>query len=450
MRRIFGLAMLAVLLGPAWAQAHFLFLRIGPAAEGGRAAEVYFSEYASAGDPRYIDKVATAQFAIQTTPGQFQPLPMQKLTARLRGRVSVAGPLMVAGQLDYGVLDRPGEKPFLIRHFSKAVTGKAAEVVAFTPRGTRLEVLGTPTPDGMTLTALLDGKPMPGAKFTTVAPDLTGEELIGDSDGKVVFKPESRGVHCVYIGHVEPSSGEHAGKRYDEIREFATLSFAWPLEAQGADAEAVEMFETALANRAAWRNFPGFTAKISGTVDGRPFDGDVAVAADGAVKLKLDNGELEPWVEDQLSSITMHRAASQTPAADRPKPMVRFADEDLDHPLGRLLTFEGGHFASSYRVRDGQIVTVNRLIDGQNMTITALDNKQNADGKLLPHLYTVEYWDADSGNLARTETVQDTWTRVGQWDLPARHVVTTASPQGFSTRAFQIDKHQLAPAPAGK
>ena len=56
---------LVVLAGLFWAgwlampaSAHFLFVRICPPAEGGRAVEAYFSELAAAGDPRFIDKVA--------------------------------------------------------------------------------------------------------------------------------------------------------------------------------------------------------------------------------------------------------------------------------------------------------------------------------------------------------------------------------------------------------
>jgi hypothetical protein len=44
---------LAIFAQPA--RAHFLFARILPPAEGGRAVEVYFSELAEAGDPRFID-----------------------------------------------------------------------------------------------------------------------------------------------------------------------------------------------------------------------------------------------------------------------------------------------------------------------------------------------------------------------------------------------------------
>ena len=47
--RLLALAAAALLLTADGARAHFLFVRLGPPAEGGRRAEVYFSEYAEAG-----------------------------------------------------------------------------------------------------------------------------------------------------------------------------------------------------------------------------------------------------------------------------------------------------------------------------------------------------------------------------------------------------------------
>jgi len=425
------------------AYAHFLFVRICPPAESGRVAEVYFSEYASAGDPRFIDKVAGAKFWLQTTPGEFRPLPLRKLSDRLRAHVPVDGSLMVAGRLDYGVLNRPSGM-FLLRHYSKAVAGDAEQVNRLAPKNTPLEIVATFEKDAVLLTALLDGKPLPKATISTVDSDLAGEELTTDDQGRATFKPDHPGLFCVYTSHVNPTSGEHQGKNYDEIREFATLSFSWPLTPSGADPEAVSMFEEALASRAAWHDFPGFSADIAGEVEGRPFAGSVTVAADGGVELDIDEDPFAEWVQDQLESITMHRAADQTPSPDDPKPVVRFADEAVDHPLGRLLEFEGGHFATSYRVRDKQITSVNRVLDGQNMTITVLDNTENAEGKFLPRSYTVQYWDEQTGQPVRSETVQDRWTRVGNWDLPAEHTVTTASADGFSVRSFRLAKHQLA------
>jgi hypothetical protein len=426
------------------AHAHFLFVRICPPAEGGRAAEVYFSEYAAAGDPRFIDKVATAQFWIQRTPGEFRPLAMQKLSDRLRAHVPLDGTLLVAGQWDYGVRAVPGQAPFLLRHYSKAVAGQPDEINQLKPKGTRLEVVASFDGDRVVLTALLDGQPLAGAKFTAVDSDLVDHKLEGNADGQATFTPPAASVYSIYTSHVDATSGEQDGKSYREVREFATLAFTWPLVSHEADPEAVKLFEGALAARAVWQDFPGFTAKVGGEVEGRPFSGEAKVAADGSVALELDEEPLAEWVQEQLESITMHRAAGQAPSAEGPRPVLRFADDRVDHPLGRLLAFEGGHFATSYRVKDDQITSVNRVLDGQNMTIRVLDNERNAEGKFLPRSYTVQYWDEATGRLERTESVHDRWTRVDKWDLPLEHTVTAASRDGFSVRSLRVTEHQMA------
>ncbi len=56
----------------------------------------------------------------------------------------------------------------------------------------------------------------------------------------------------------------------------------------------------------------------------------------------------------------------------------------------------------------------------------------------------MQYWDDPTGNLQRTETVQDTWQRVGKFDLPKTHTVNTASGDGFSVRTFTLSGHKLA------
>src|SRR5437868_9476714 len=105
-----GLFMLAA----ARADAHFLFARILPAAEGGRAAEIYFSELAQAGDARFIDKIGHTRLWLEQTPGTFTPLAVQKAPDRLRAWVPVSGSLLVVGQCEYGVLARPKQPAFLL------------------------------------------------------------------------------------------------------------------------------------------------------------------------------------------------------------------------------------------------------------------------------------------------------------------------------------------------
>ncbi len=438
-QRLMGLALVWLLAPSVSAHAHFLFIRIGEPAEAGRTVEVYFSEKAEAGDPRFIKKVASAALTLQTALGKFQPLTVRQGADRLRAYLPAAGPVSVTGFLEYGVLKR--ETSFLLRYYPKALSGDGVSLRALRSRPEApLEIEATLEGDHVALSLLRDGKPVPAAQFTTVDDDLVNEELKADSAGKVIWKPPSPGFYCIYTKSVSKTPGEWKGTPYSEIREFATLAFRWPLARTDADPEAVKSFQKALAARATWEQFPGFSADVSGSVDGRAFSGKATIAAGGDVSLELDENVVKPWVEEQLHSIVNHRLP--VPKEGGP-PVLRYGDRDTSHPLGRLLIFDGGQFASSYRVLGDRITVVNRHLGGQNMTITVLDDLRNAEGKQLPQSYTVQYWKADDGVLERTESVSNRWTRVGRYDLPSSVTVTTASKAGLSVRSIQFAKHQL-------
>ncbi|MGE3803870.1 MAG: DUF3386 family protein [Gemmataceae bacterium] len=439
--KAFLLGSILLNLAAADARGHFLFVRIGPPAEAGRAAEVYFSELARAGDPRFTEKIAPTKLWLQTRPGDWQPLETHKGSDRLRANLPVSGSLSVVGSLTYGVLARPEKTPFLLRHHPKAIAGDPDELKKFTPSDkVPIEIVAEVVGDQLRLTALRQGKPLPGAEFNTVDAKLEGKKFKADDKGQALWKPAAPGIHSVYFPNFYKEAGTHAGKKYEEVREFATLSFTWPLAAEGADPAAVKLFEDALAARSRWQDLPGFSAAIKGQVDGRPFAGTLSIDATGKVTLGTFEEVATPWAQEQLESLVLHRRAS--PRRGKP-PVLRFADDDLNHPLGRLLLFDGGRFASSYRVKDRQILVVNRFTDDFNMTITILDNVKNADGEFLPQSYTVQYWQPRTGKLLRTETVQDRWQRVGKWDLPVEHTVTTASEAGLSVRTFRLSEHKL-------
>ena len=441
---------LGLILTAADARAHFLFVRVGPMAEGGRSAEVFFSEQAEAGDPKLVAKIAGATLSLQTSarPGVFEPLTVRQGTDRLRATLPANGSLGVVGVCTYGVLARPNQTPFLLRYYPKAVSGKPDEVNALKPALglVRLEIVPTFEAGRVALVALREGKAVPDVVFTTVDSDLSNSEVKAGPDGRASWTPPKPGRYSVYVKDVVPTKGEAGGKAYDEIRDFATLAFTWPLARTDADAEAVTLFKRAVATRAVWSDFPGFSADASGDLDGRPYSGKVTVSADGTVKVEIDDASAAPWVESQVASIAMHRLpeAARDSSAEPAKPVLRFADAEEDHPLGRLLTFQGGRFASSYRVKDGRITVVNRHVGKQNMTITVLDDAPTAEKTYLPHSYLVHYWDAVSGKLDRVETIQERWTRVGKLDLPASHTVSTASDAGLSVRSLTLSGHKAA------
>lgn len=434
-------ALVLLALQTTEAKAHFLFIRITPMAEAGRSAEVYFSEQAEAGDPRFVEKVAHTKLWMQTEPGKFEVLTVRQGADRLRATLPTGETVAVVGACEYGVLARPNQTPFLLRYYPKAIAGAPDALNRMTPRKEiALEVVAQVEGDRLRLSALRNGKPLPNVVFHTVDSDLTGGEVKAGADGSANWKPPAPGRYSVYMRDDLKQSGTLDGKSYEEIREFATLAFTWPLESKGADVEAVALFQDALATRAPWNDFTGFSADIAGTADGRAFVGKVTAQADGTVKVETDDPVARPWLEDQLGSLVMHRLAD---SGSDDKPMLRFADDQEDHPLGRLLVFEGGRFASSYRVKDHQITVVNRHIGKRNMTITVLENERNREGKFLPRRYLVNYWDAASGRLDRVETVQERWQRVGAWDLPVEHTVTYASDTGLSVRQVTLTNHKV-------
>jgi hypothetical protein len=432
--------LLALLSSADAVQAHFLFIRIRPPAEGGRHAEVYFSDQADAGDPRFIDKIAHTKLWLQTKPGTFEPLTAHKTADRLRALVPAGGSLSVIGECTYGVVGGGKRTPFLLRHYPKAVTGSVEDIRALQPKGEiPFEIRLAGKGDELQFIALRNGKPIPNAAFVAVGTDLKDHKFNANADGSAVWKPTAPGHYAVYTGQTLKEAGMHNGAKYDEIREFTTLAFAWPIEPKGADAAAVKLFQEAIATRAAWQQFPGFRADVSANVDGRAWKGSATISAKGDVELTTEDEIVSPWVKDQLESIVLHRLARPQGKA----PILRFADDEVDHPLGRLLIFEGGSFASSYRVKDRQIMVVNRVLAKANMTITVLDNDLNADKKILPRSYTVHYWNAVTGNLQRTETNQSRWTRLDAWDLPTQLTVLTSSAAGQGMKTMTLSQHRL-------
>jgi hypothetical protein len=431
----FTLLVVGTLVAPGVVDAHFLFIRIGPHAEAGRGVEVFFSEQARAGDPRFVEKVAHTELWLQDEPGKFTPLKVTQGTDRLRAYLPSGKSVAVVGSCEYGVLKR--DKSFLLRYYPKAISGQPAELAKLKRHeSTPLEIMATVEGDAVQLVVLREGKPLGGTTLTTVDDDLVNTELKTDEQGRAKWQPGKAGQYAVYVKHVTPTSGSKDGKSYEEIREFATLALDWPLGATEPQPEAVKMFQQAIAARAMWQDFAGFQAKVTGHVDGRAFSGTAAIDAKAEVKLELDDDTVRDWVHDQLHSLVIHRQAS---SGIRAEPVLRFADDDTKHPLGRLLTFIGGRFASSYRVRGDEIMVVNRNIGAQNMSITVLDNDRNAEGKYLPRSYTVQYWDAATGALNRTETFQNRWQRVGKLDLPASLTQTVSSAAGLSVRHLSLE-----------
>jgi uncharacterized GH25 family protein len=211
----------------AQAHGHFLFIALVATPDGKHVADVYFSDSAEAGDPQFIDKIAGTKIWLQEQPGKFEPLQTNKLKDRLTAAVPDKGTFIVVGKCEYGVLAK--KTPFLLRHFPKAITGAPAELAKLkTYAGVPLEIVSQPDNGRLRLTVLRQGKPMPHAEIYTLAKDLSGTKLKCDAAGSLSWQPPKTGWYMVYTSDFKKESGTFQGKEYQEIRDFASLSFYWP------------------------------------------------------------------------------------------------------------------------------------------------------------------------------------------------------------------------------
>jgi len=194
-----------------------------------------------------------------------------------------------------------------------------------------------------------------------------------------------------------------------------------------ADPAATKLLADARAARAQWSHFPGFTAKAEINIDGKITRAVVQVSAKG--KVTVDTANSTPasvpatdWAKGELAQIVSHRidnsASLDTPCA--------FLDEDEHNPLGRAIRVLNDEFHSSYRVRDRQIIVVNRGMKESRFTITVMKNRLKAEKKFRPVSYVVNSWDNKTEALKSSTTYQHTWERVGNFDLPATVLVVTA------------------------
>jgi hypothetical protein len=431
MKRLLA-SLIVIAFGTATAQAHFIW--IVPDKQG-TTAQVVFSETPEPDDPGLLDKIAKTQLFLRHADKEVS-LKWTKGKEAFHVALPGTGLRTVGGVCFYGVLKKDEADPFLLMYYAKAhVAGSGNHL----PWGRLpLEIVQV---EGK-FQVLWQGKPLAGAEVVCSLPGQEKQEKrMTDKSGTFDLGTLKVGVCGIRAKHVEMKEGENDGKKFKEIRHYSTLVIQVAEKQTGkakADPLATKLLADARAARAQWEKFPGFTADIEINFDGKISRGKVAVEATGKVSVNKLDGDAEAWAKRQLGSIVAHRiddsASLNTPCA--------FSDGEANHPLGRAITILNDELHSSYRVRDRQIIVVNRLMNTARFSITVLENRTNKEGKFLPASYVVHYWNTKSGDLDKTESHSQTWVRVEAFDLPVAAYVITAT-KNLSTRSLTLSGHKL-------
>src|SRR5262249_38768772 len=143
-----------------------------------------------------------------------------------------------------------------------------------------------------------------------------------DTDGLFeLVEAKAAGIYGIRAALIEPKEGERDGKKYKEVRHYATAAFATPVKkeapkakhdggltaAAGGETKPVEdpaatkLLADARAARAVWKDFPGFSADVAVNHDGTVHKGHVEISPQGKVTLKLDaSEELQTWTRGEI------------------------------------------------------------------------------------------------------------------------------------------------------
>lgn len=192
-----------------------------------------------------------------------------------------------------------------------------------------------------------------------------------------------------------------------------------------------------------WQDFPGFTAQISVYRDGQTFSGHVTVAADGKVRVHLEDGESRKWAEQTLTSVALN--ALREPFEKRYQgKSISFGKDDL-HPLGQLVEVHGDAYSSRYRVRDGEIREIERSTREQRLTIEILSIDRHPEHGKQSQSFVVYYREPGSDALRSSEAVVDERVPVGGFNLPSLWLETRIGRGQPSTTSVTLRGHQLLP-----
>jgi hypothetical protein len=184
-------------------------------------------------------------------------------------------------------------------------------------------------------------------------------------------------------------------------------------------------------------DFPGFAATLSMAGAGWRALGSLRANGPERVEVTVDAPEAErAWAARELTSMVAHRWHQPYEACDGRLPKA--TDDEVDHPLGRLVRLDGDPYSSSYRVLDGHVSVVERHMGPMRFCIVVHERAPAPERRSVPSTFTVTYWNAATGALSRTDAYRDVYTEVEGVLLPASRRVVTASDDGLVARQLRL------------
>lgn len=198
------------------AHAHMVY--VVPAKDG-QSVTVVFSDSLDPDEKVKMDKVAGLKLVARID-GKDVPIEYTKADHSFTAKLP-KGESVVYGTAVYGLLSK-SEKPTLLVYHPKTVLSGADAQAGTIGTDATLEIVAVKDAGKTRFQLLAKGKPVAAAEGAVVLPDGTKEKVTTDKDGFTIGF-EKTGRYAAYLKLTESKAGEHNGKKYEEVRHYATL-----------------------------------------------------------------------------------------------------------------------------------------------------------------------------------------------------------------------------------
>ena len=220
MLRTFGAA---ALLATAALTAHAHFVFVVPDPKDPAKAVVVFSEDLEPDENVTMDKVSGLKLTCRDSSGKETAVAHKAGKHELTATIPGTGPRLVFGTVHYGVLQKGDAKPYLLAYHPKAIIGAVpADKVIIGEKVLPVELVPVVSGADVRFRFLAAGKPVADAEVTVLKPDGGKTKAKTNVDGLTEPFAE-KGRYGAWAKTVVAGPGEHGGKKYDEIRHYATL-----------------------------------------------------------------------------------------------------------------------------------------------------------------------------------------------------------------------------------
>jgi hypothetical protein len=142
---------------------------------------------------------------------------------------------------------------------------------------------------------------------------------------------------------------------------------------------AADLLQQARRNREVFtKDFQGFRSKLTVRLDGKSHHGTCLFRVPATLEVELNGGKPPSVVEAAVRNMLLHRVPSSTAVTAE----ARYGEPDA-HSLGKKVLLND-KYQSTYRIKNRQILEVDRKLSEFRRVLTVLETRKTASGRYLP------------------------------------------------------------------